>query len=48
MMGENLANKDDIKDLRHDMKELEFRLTIRMGTMIAASIGILTAIIKFV
>ena len=38
IMEDKLASK-------HDLRELEYRLTIRMGTMFAASIAILTAII---
>ena len=41
IMEDKLASK-------HDIKELESRLTLRMGTMLAASIAILTAIIKLV
>jgi hypothetical protein len=34
------------QSLKLEMKDLEFRLTMRMGTMLAATIGILTAIQK--
>ncbi len=40
-MEDKLATKQDIRDL-------ESKLTIRLGTMLAASIAILTAIIKLV
>jgi hypothetical protein len=40
-MEDKLASKQDIK-------ELESRLTLRMGTMLAASIALLTAILKLV
>ena len=38
--------KDDIKDLRTEMKSLEHNLTIRLGIMMAASIGILSTILN--
>ena len=45
-----LALKHDIKtlenDLKRDIKEIELRLTIRMGAMISASIVIVTALVK--
>jgi hypothetical protein len=41
IMEDKLASKQDIK-------ELESRLTLRMGTMLAASIALLTAILKLV
>jgi hypothetical protein len=57
IMEEKLASKQDLQDLRvgtqQDLQELrqfieqvELKLTIRMGTMLAASIAILTAIQK--
>jgi hypothetical protein len=35
-------------ELQHSIARLESKLTIRMGTMLAASIAILTAIQKFI
>ena len=50
IMEEKLASKQDLKELEtklsHDMTQLKSELTIRMGTMLAASIAILTAIQK--
>ena len=40
------ATKFDMQKLSSDMKDLEFRMTMRMGTMLVATIGILTAIQK--
>ena len=59
IMEDKLASKQDLQDLRvevqqvktdlqHSMAQLESKLTIRMGTMLAASIAILTAIQKLV
>ncbi len=38
--------RQDISDLRHEIHAVESRMTIRMGSMLAASIAILTAIQK--
>ena len=52
IMEDKLATKQDMKELRtelqHAMQQLESRLTLKMGTMLAASIAILTAIQKLV
>ncbi len=56
-MEDKLATKQDILDVKKDIQNLETKLeysisqvkselTIRMGTMLAASIAILTAIQK--
>ncbi len=42
-IGENLATKEDVAMLRGDMCELEQRMTIRLGAMIAAAVGIIVA-----
>lgn len=42
----NLATKQDILDLRLDMKEMEQRITIRLGAMMAGSIAIIAALVK--
>lgn len=50
--------KNDLKDVQNemkkmrtefkvDMKDLEHRLTVRLGVMLAASIGIISALITF-
>lgn len=48
---DELATKSDLRELgsalRSEMKELELRLTIRMGAMNAATIAILGALITF-
>ena len=36
----------DIESLRRDIKELEMRLTIRLGLMMAASIAIVATLVK--
>ena len=39
-----LSLRSELKDLRDDLKQLELRLTVRMGTMFAATIAILAAL----
>jgi hypothetical protein len=52
VMEQELASKQDVKDLRtsleHSIARLESKLTLRMGTMLAASIAILTAIQRLI
>lgn len=42
----NLATKADILGLKRDIKELEYRLTIRLGGLIALAIGAVAALVK--
>jgi len=48
VLGEQVATRADIESLRHDMqsgfRDNEQRLTIRLGTMIAAGVAFLSAI----
>ena len=50
--GETLATKTDIgnavSQLRVDMREMELRMTLRMGVMLGAAIGILVALDKLI
>jgi len=46
IIEERLTTKQDIMMLRRDMKELEMRLTIRLGIMMAASIAIVATLVK--
>ncbi|MBF0132271.1 MAG: DUF1640 domain-containing protein [Magnetococcales bacterium] len=50
LIEERLATKRDLKELetnlRHEMKEMEMRLLIRLGGMMAASIAIVAALVK--
>ncbi len=50
----DLATKGDIADLRHEidglrheMKELELRMTIKLGSIVIAGLGVMTLIFKF-
>ena len=50
IIDEKLATKQDLKELeislKRDMKELEMSLTIRLGSMMAASIAIVAVLVK--
>ena len=57
LIDERLATKTDlfsvknelqqqIKDVRTEMKEMEYRLTIRLGGMMAASVALVAALVK--
>jgi hypothetical protein len=52
IMEDKLASKQDLKELetalQHSIAQVESKLTIRMGTMLAASIAILAAIQKLI
>ena len=45
-----LATKHDIEtlrtDMKHDMKELEFRLTIKLGAMLALAVCAVATLVK--
>lgn len=46
IMEQNLATKNDISKLEHRLRELELRMTVKLGSMLVVSIGIMTAIQK--
>lgn len=46
IIDEKLATKQDIGDLRRDMKEMEMRMTIRLGAIQAVGIVIVAALVK--
>lgn len=48
IMEDKLATKQDISDIRRDITQAEYKLTLRMGTMLTAAIAILTALHKLV
>ena len=41
-----LATKHDIETLRRDLKELESRMTIRLGLMLVAAVGAAATLVK--
>jgi len=50
LIEDRLASKDDFErlqlEIQRDLKELELRLTVKLGTLIAASIGITATLVK--
>ena len=46
MLRNEMATKEDMAILRGEMRELEQRMTIRLGAMIAAAVGIIVALDK--
>ena len=46
VLSEQVATRQDIKDLRVELREMEQRLTIRLGAMLAASIAIVAALVR--
>ena len=50
LIDEKLATKRDLKELemnlRRETKELELRLTIRLGSMMVVAVGVVAALVK--
>jgi len=46
IVNEHLATKEDISLLRRDIKELEMRLTIRLGAMLTVAIAVIATLVK--
>ena len=50
LIDEKLATKQDLKELemnlRREMKELELRLTVRLGSMMVVAVGVAAALVK--
>ena len=50
LIDEKLATKQDLKELemnlRREMKELELRLTIRLGSTMVVAVGVVAALVK--
>ena len=42
----DLATKPDIDDVSHDMREMEQRLIIKLGALVAFAIGIVAVLAK--
>ena len=43
----DLATKRDIKDLQQETREMEYRLTIKLGVMVVASTGVILGIMQY-
>ncbi len=46
LITNELATKRDIADVRRDMKEMELRLTVRMGGMMVTAVVAVAALVK--
>jgi hypothetical protein len=50
LIEDKLATKNDLieleANLRRDMKELEYRIIIKMGSLMAIQIGVIAALVK--
>ena len=50
MFDEKLATKQDLEALesrlKRDMREMELRLTLRLGSMMVVAIGVVAALVK--
>ena len=44
--GDIQAIRSDISELRHELREQENRMIIKMGALMAISIGIIAALVK--
>ena len=47
-LTETLATKADVEALRGQMRELEHRMTIRLGAMMVGAVALIVALIKLV
>ena len=52
VIEDKIATRQDLKGLEASLegkiRELEYRLTIRLGTMLAASVAIIVALVKLI
>lgn len=50
VLDEKLATKRDLKEpeacLTHDLRELEMRMTLRLGSMMVVAVGVVAALVK--
>ena len=46
LVQERLASKQDIQEVKRDIKELEQKLTIRLGAMLVVGVTVLAALDK--
>lgn len=42
----NLATKQDVQEIRRDIREVEYKLIIKMGTLVSIAMGVLVAVVK--
>jgi hypothetical protein len=46
IIEDRLATKQDVADIKRDMREMEQRIIIKLGAMIAASIAVTVSLLK--
>lgn len=46
-MQNQLATKADLADIKAELAQLELKLTIRMGVMLSAAVGVMLTAFKF-
>jgi hypothetical protein len=46
IMETSLATKQDILDVRRDIRELEYKLIIKVGMLVSVSMGVLVTVVK--
>jgi hypothetical protein len=50
LIGDKLATKPDLleleNNLRRDIREMEYRIIIKLGTLMAASIAVVATLVK--
>jgi DNA-binding transcriptional MerR regulator len=47
-LSDTVATKQDIADLRHELKEMEYRLIIKLGAIAAVVAGIAVSLVKLI
>ncbi|MEK7357700.1 MAG: hypothetical protein AAB250_14710 [Bdellovibrionota bacterium] len=45
IVEDHLVTKEDFKDLKNEMIQMEYRLTIKFGSIVTLGVGILAALI---
>ena len=47
VIEDQLATKDDMKQMKNELVQMEYRLTIKLGTIVTVSIAAFAALVKF-
>jgi hypothetical protein len=47
VLGEQLATQQDINELRAELREVEQRLVIKLGRMIAAAVALVPILVRW-
>lgn len=46
VLSDQVATRQDMNDLRGELRDMEQRLTIRLGAMLAVSIAVVAALVR--